>query len=150
MKFKIPKPLKLEHEELHMELARAIKEGGKIGNTAKAVAKILHPHFMKEEEYALPPLGLLSLLAKGKVVPEMENVLMMSDRLKKELPHMLKEHKAIVAELKKLVVVAKKENKTEYAHFAEKLMLHAQTEEEVLYPTSILIGEYLRVKLKKI
>jgi hypothetical protein len=28
------------------------------------------------------------------------------------------------------------------------LMLHAQTEEEVLYPAAILIGEYLKLKLK--
>jgi len=35
----------------------------------------------------------------------------------------------------------------EYAEFAEALMLHAKTEEEVLYPASILIGEYVREKL---
>jgi hypothetical protein len=28
----------------------------------------------------------------------------------------------------------------------EKLKLHAQTEEEVLYPAAILIGEYLKLK----
>jgi len=28
------------------------------------------------------------------------------------------------------------------------LMLHAQTEEEVLYPAAILVGEYLKVKLE--
>jgi len=36
----------------------------------------------------------------------------------------------------------------EHARFAEKLMLHAQTEEEVLYPAAILVGEYLKVKLE--
>jgi hypothetical protein len=29
------------------------------------------------------------------------------------------------------------------AHFAEKLILRAETEEEVLYPASILIGDFL-------
>jgi hypothetical protein len=33
--------------------------------------------------------------------------------------------------------------------FAEKLALHAQTEEEVLYPAAILVGEYLKLKLKR-
>jgi hypothetical protein len=33
--------------------------------------------------------------------------------------------------------------------FAEKLMFHAQTEEDVLYPASILIGEYLKLKLSR-
>jgi hypothetical protein len=36
----------------------------------------------------------------------------------------------------------------EHARFAEKLMFHAQTEEEVLYPAAILVGEYLKVKLE--
>jgi hypothetical protein len=148
MKFKIPRPLKLEHGELHGKLVKAIAEGGKIGDAATAVAKILHPHFIKEEEYALPPLGLLASLTKKRVSSEMEGVLSMTDRLKKDLPQMLKEHKAIVTALKKLVNAAKKEKKIEYAHFAEKLILHAKTEEAVMYPAAILIGEYLKLKLK--
>jgi len=146
MEFKIPKSLKLEHEELHEELAKATRESGKIGDAAKAVAKILRPHFVKEEEYALPPLGLLPFLAEGKVTPEMTDVLKMTDKLKAELHQMLEEHKAIVAALKVLTDAAKKEKKTEYPRFAEKLILHAQNEEEVLYPTAILIGEYLKLK----
>lgn len=146
MEYQIPHPLKLEHEELHAILADATKVGGKIGDAAKAVAQILHPHFVKEEEYALPPLGLLPLLAAGHVTPEMCDVLTMTDRLRAELPQMLEEHRAIVAALKTLAAVAEAEQQTAYARFAEKLMLHAQTEEEVLYPTAILIGEYLKLK----
>ncbi len=147
MEFRIPQPLKSEHEELHAELVKAAQAGRKIGEAAKAVAKLLHPHFEKEEEYALPPLGLLSVLAEGKVTPEMGEVLKMTDRLNAELPRMLAEHKTIVAALKRLTDAAKKGKKMQYARFAEKLMLHARTEEEVLYPASILIGEYLKLKL---
>jgi hypothetical protein len=64
----------------------------------------------------------------------MESVLAMTDRLKAELPEMLREHKAVVAALKELMAAAKKEKKPQHARFAEKLMLHARTEEEVLYP----------------
>lgn len=146
MEFIIPGSLKLEHEELHAELAKATKAGGNIGDSAKAVAKILHPHFMKEEEYAMPPLGLLSSLAEGKITTEMKDVLAMTNRLKAELPEMLNEHKAIVSALKNLIDAAKKEKKIEYGQFADKLILHARTEEEVLYPASILVGEYLKLK----
>ena len=97
MESTIPKSLKLEHEELHAELTRATNVSGKIGDSAKAVAKILHPHFMKEEEYAMPPLGLLSSLAEGKATIEMKDVLKMTDRLKAELPEMLEEHKTIIS-----------------------------------------------------
>jgi hypothetical protein len=46
MKPKIPRPLKLEHAELHAELVGATKSGGKTGEAAKAVAKVLHNHFV--------------------------------------------------------------------------------------------------------
>ena len=55
MKFQKPSALKSEHEELHGELG-ATKAGGHTGEAAKAVAKLMHTHFVKEEEYALPPV----------------------------------------------------------------------------------------------
>jgi hypothetical protein len=148
MAFQIPTSLKLEHEELHTELVRATKAGGKVGAAATGVAKVLHDHFVKEENFALPPIGLLSALARDEVDENMKSVLRMTDRLKAELPEMLEEHKAVVAALKNLIAAAEAENKPEHARFAEKLMLHAQTEEEVLYPAAILVGEYLKLKLK--
>ncbi len=102
MQFEIPESLTREHEELHAELEKAIADGGKLGEAAKVVAQALHPHFVKEEEYAMPPLGLLSALAQGEVMEEktMKDVISISDRLKADLPHMLEEHKTIVASLK--------------------------------------------------
>jgi hypothetical protein len=147
MELNIPRSLKLEHEELHAELARATRAGGKTGESAKAVANILLPHFIKEEEYALPPLGLLSFLAEGKAIPEVRAVIKMTDRLKSEHNQMLEEHKTVVAALKNLIDAAREENKMEYVRFAEKLTLHAQNEEEVLYPAAILVGEYMKLKL---
>ncbi|HSF48523.1 MAG TPA: hypothetical protein VLA73_09195 [Burkholderiales bacterium] len=44
MAFRIPKPLKSEHEELHGELAAAAREPGHVGEAARIVAKLLHPH----------------------------------------------------------------------------------------------------------
>lgn len=149
MEFMTPQSLKAEHEELHNELSKAVMAGGEIGEAAKAVATLMHPHFEKEEEYALPPLGLLQALAEGKVTSEMAKALTMTDKLKAELPHMLAEHRSIVAALTNLANAANAENKPEYARFAEKLMAHALTEEEVSYPTAILIGEYLKLRLNK-
>ena len=149
MSFTIPSPLKLEHEELHAELVTATKAGGKTGEAATAVAKVLHEHFVKEEEFALPPLGLLPTLARDELDEDAKSVLNMTGRLKSELSEMLEEHKVIVAALKNLIAAAEAEKKPEHARFAEKLMLHAQTEEEVLYPAAILVGEYLKLRFKK-
>lgn len=147
MEFKIPHSMIVEHEELHVDLTKAIASGGETGAAAKQVAEALHAHFESEEKYALPPLGLLPALAAGNIVPEMARVFSMTDTLKAELPHMLEEHQAIVAALKKMIEAARQEKKMEHVTFAEKLMLHAQNEEEVSYPTAILIGEYLKLKL---
>ena len=143
MKFEIPKALQAEHEELHATLARATQERGAVGEAAREVARLLHPHFVQEEQFALPPLALLDDLAKGGVRPEMAGVLPMTRRLKAELPAMLAEHRQIVAALDKLRAAAKAANLPEYERFAEALTLHAQTEEKVLYPATILIGEHI-------
>lgn len=144
MDFKIPDSLRVEHEELHAELVQATKVDGPVGEAARNVATLLHPHFVKEEEYALPPLGLLGPLATGAITPEMRQVLAMTDRLKADLPEMLAEHTAVVGALQRLIAAAQRADRADVVHFAKKLMLHARTEEEVLYPTAILIGEYVR------
>lgn len=50
-----------------------------------------------------PPLGLLAPLSKGEINPGMADVLKMTDKLEAEMPHMLAEHKDIVAALQILV-----------------------------------------------
>jgi hypothetical protein len=147
LEFNIPHSVQVEHEELHADLEKAVASGGETGAAARKVAEALHAHFESEEKYALPPLGLLPALAEGRISSEMARVVEMTDVLKAEMPNLLEEHKAIVAALQKLIKAASQEKKIEHIHFAEKLMLHARNEEEVLYPTAILIGEYVKLKL---
>ncbi len=148
MELKTPQSLKVEHDELHAQLARAKKAGGTVGEAAKAVAEVLHPHFIREEEFALPPLSILPSIAAGRISPDIKTAAAMAERLKAEVGQMLQEHQEIVAALDGLKKAAKSEAKDEFARFADKLVLHAQTEEEVLYPASILVGEYLKLKLQ--
>lgn len=144
----VPGSIAAEHRELHEELRSAILSGGKTGNAAKIVEQHLSAHFEKEEAYALPQLGLLVPLAEGRVLPEMKPAIELSDRLKADMPKMLEEHKLIVEALNALKEVAKTENKTQAISFAEHLSAHAQNEEQVMYPAAILVGEYLKLKLK--
>jgi hypothetical protein len=144
MKFEVPDSLKVEHEKLHAALRLATKESGELGAAAEAVAERMQPHFLKEEEYALPPLGLLRDLTQGVVTPDMRDVLVLTDKLKADLPQMLAEHQSIVVALERLSAAAKEAGKTEYVKFAEALTLHAQNEEEVMYPAALLVGEYVR------
>jgi hypothetical protein len=147
MTFNIPSPVRTEHQELHRTLEAITNLLGKTGEAAKTVARLLHPHFVKEEEFALPNLGLLPLLATDKVSSDMRAAVTFSDILKKNLPEMLKEHQQIAGALQILNQAATEENHPEVVNFTEKLMLHARTEEDILYPAAILIGEYLKMKL---
>src|SRR5512145_707829 len=100
--FDIPESIKLEHEELHHALSAATELPGRTGAAAQRVAALLHAHFVSEEEFALPPLGLLRPLAGGRASPDMRDVIPLTDRLRTELPRMLEEHKAIVQALEEL------------------------------------------------
>lgn len=140
-RFEIPAPLRAEHEELHARLSAAAREPGAVGEAAREVARLLHPHFVREEEFALPPLALLAALARGERPAGMADVLPMTRRLKAELPAMLAEHQAIVGALEKLRSAARATGHAEHERFADALVLHAQTEETVLYPAAILVGE---------
>jgi hypothetical protein len=149
MKIDIPAAMKSEHDELHADLVKATKSGGETAQAAKAVAHVLHGHFVGEEEFAMPPLGLLASLAKGEFNPGMADVLQMTGRLEAELPKMLAEHRAITAALDQLAAAARRENKPEIEAFARRLKVHAATEEQVSYPASILVGRYVKLMMAR-
>lgn len=142
----VPESIVIEHKEIHGMLAKALKAGGETAKAAKAVEEVLHPHFIKEEEYALPQLGLLKPLSEGKTIKNANDALRLSEKLNAELKQMLTEHKSIVEKLDELIGVATKESKKQPVEFAEKLKMHAHAEEEIYYPAAILVGEYLKAK----
>jgi Hemerythrin HHE cation binding domain len=145
--FEIPEGMKIEHDHIHAELVELTQAGGRTGEAAKSVAEVLDPHFAKENEYALPPLGLLVPLSQGKFDADMAGVLKMTDRLEAEMPTMHSEHEDIAAALEDLKEAATAENKPAGVRFAEVLTAHAHEEEEILYPTSLLIGRYVKLRL---
>ncbi len=149
MKPDIPEALQIEHEELREQLGKAAAAGGKTGEAAQRVMKVLHPHILLEEEFAIPPLTLLPRLAVAPATADMKRFLALSEKLKASLPRMLAEHKLIVEALGGLMQAAQEEGHTGYARYARKMIVHAQLEEEILYPASILVGEYLRANLEK-
>lgn len=150
MNYEIPLPLKQEHEALHDQLRQATLVAGEVGELAKTLARLMHPHFVKEDQIALPPLGLLVALASGDATPEMAGVLMLTDQLEAELPTMLAEHQTIVAALHRLRDAAQREGRTEIVEFAQRLMEHARTEETVMYPAAILVGKFVRQRLGQV
>ncbi|MGZ8153951.1 MAG: hypothetical protein ACXW2I_00040 [Burkholderiales bacterium] len=143
----IPASISREHRQLHDDLARATMEPGLLGVRARELADVLRPHFAKEEGWALPPLGLLAKLAWGGATQEMAAMLPVTRRLAAELPVMLLEHKQIVAAVAAFRSAAREVERADYLRLADALLMHAQQEEEVLYPAAVLVGAYLEVKL---
>lgn len=140
----IPGSLNEEHAHLMEVLERAMREEGALGEAARAVMEVLRPHFRKEEELALPPLGMLTVTG-DKPGDNVDEIIDLVDRFGKELPRMLEEHVMIVEKLEVLSLEAESYGRREYADLARDLVHHARVEEEVIYPASLLVGSYLRL-----
>lgn len=138
----VPRALQSEHEDLREELTRLGNEAGQIGEATREVAAIFEYHAVREEDFALPLLGLLASVAGGAVTND-PGAVAMARQLRSELPGMLDEHLAIVAALQVLLDKANELDRPDVSAFARKLILHAELEEEVLYPAAILLGKYL-------
>jgi hypothetical protein len=144
----VPSAMDAEHAHLHEELAAALRVGGKTAEAAGEVEAVLSKHFVEEDAYALPPLGLLEPLARGEQLsPEQARAaIAMADKLRANYQRMLDEHRQLVASLKALEAAATAEDRPRAAQFARALTLHAQNEEQVLYPAAMLVGEYLKLR----
>jgi hypothetical protein len=145
---RIPGSIQAEHREVMESLNQATHASGRVGAAARELAKLLRPHFEREEEIALPPLGLLRPLAAGDRLADDASsaAVSMSESLRSELPRMMQEHEAIRRAVGKLREAARAEKAAKYERFAEKLAMHARSEEEVLYPAAIVVGDLIRAK----
>ncbi len=148
MKLQVPGPIREEHQEFRDELILAANSGGRLGPLAGELLQILDPHFALEEEVAFPPLILMHPLSLGEITQDMRSVLPVISRLKKEIPNLTEDHQHIIADLEKFDEYVKIEGKPEFNKFSKRLIHHAKAEEGILFPAAILIGEYLRLKIK--
>jgi hypothetical protein len=146
MPFTILQPLQHKPEALHERLRQATQAGGE---AAKALALLLHPRFIKEDQFALPLLCLRAPLARGNWSADMAEVLTVAAQLEANLPQMLAEHQAIVTALHTLRAATGRGGRTEIVAFAEPLVEHAWTEEELMYPAAVSVGLVVRQRLAR-
>ena len=95
MRPKIPGAIKEEYEDLYERLNAAARVRGEIGRTAMAAFRHLQSHYLKDQEYALPPLKLLPTVAAGNVTGEIDQIQTMCSRLKRQLPSLIEENDTI-------------------------------------------------------
>jgi hypothetical protein len=143
----IPASIQEEHRSLHDDLLVATRAPGRTGAAARGVIRLLDPHFAREEQIALPPLALLEPLSRRPVVPAMRWVLPLTDTLSAELPKMLREHRAIGGAVQRLRESALSERNAGAVALADRIRDHARTEEQVTYPSAILVGKLVACAL---
>jgi hypothetical protein len=148
MSLQIPDSLKGDHDSLRARLKRVMRESGQVGELARRVMQVMDGHMMREEKFALKPLGLLKLIGRGETPHDLADALELVRGLQREMPQMVDEHRQIAELLRLLASAAAAEGKHEFVALAEELILHAHLEEDVLYPAAILVGKYASLVLK--
>lgn len=144
----MPATIKKEHEYLLGEIGKIAMLEDSTGKAAVKLKELMQHHFKEEEDYVLPPLGLLPLLAEGRMPLQSKEVIGLTEKLKAQLLHMQVEHQLIKAYMDEVVQAATKENHLEVSTLEKEIGKHAAMEEEVFFPAAILIGEYLKLKSK--
>ena len=141
MPLSAPSSLQRDHEEIWQLLLGVQHLSGKTGSIAEKLAKDLKTHIDMEEELALPLLGILPDLAKGKLRNGLaKKASVLGSRFEKQYPRMLNGHKELRKYLDRLKTIGSEEGHLTAVRFAEALEEHSQEEEEVLYPAAILAG----------
>lgn len=138
--------MRLGHDEARADLVRAMMEGGPIARAAKRVAQLCLPHFEREEKSVFPVLALLPDLTHGILRPEMMDVMPLVSDFRARHAALNEHHQSILSAIEALLQIAHREKNSQFAEFAFNLRVHERIEDEVIYPTVILIGDYLREK----
>jgi len=142
MALRVPESLKNAHDALHAGLKRAMREPGHAGETARKIMQLMDGHMLREEKFALRPLGLLKELGSGGTPSDLAEAGRLAQGLKSEMANMVNEHRQIAELLRELAKHAAAAGKPEFVELAQDMIVHAQMEEDVFYPAALLIGEY--------
>jgi len=149
MKLKVPESIRLEHIQLREQLFYLTREKGYLGDAAHNVMELFYKHYLKEEEKVFPALELLPQLVKGRITDSMTVLKDIACELEAGLyEELLEDHKVCVESLKNLSNSALDQGRMEYVQFADRFILHAQMEEEILYPTVLAIAGYFQLAIQ--
>jgi hypothetical protein len=147
LKVGVPEALRRSHDEARTQLAWANMERDSIAAAAKRVGKLCLPHFEYEERTVFPVLALLPQLQRGEVRPEMVDVLPLISDFAARHDALDHHHQSIRSAIEDMLHTARKEKNRVFAEVASNLRVHERVEDQVIYPTVLLIGQYLKEKL---
>ena len=146
-KFEIPEALALDYEALRAGLNRAATQPGSIGEAAKRVAQLCRTHFAKEEEHVSYAFGLLHDLESNDVRPNTAAVAPMIAQFSAQHLALRGHHQSIHLAIEELLQEARIADNKEVAELVYNLRDHEKIENEVVYPTMLLINGSVRESL---
>jgi hypothetical protein len=145
-----PNSVRLQHQQIIAHLERFTRERGSLGTAAQKAVDFLKGHYAKEEEFVLPPLGLLSaLVANQASKADMEQALKMAEQTKAASNALYADHVQITTLMTELTDAANERNGRELVRLATRVAAQSLNDMEVFHPATILIGEYIRLRLQQ-
>jgi hypothetical protein len=145
-KLEVPIPLRIEHSRLRNDLALARQDPGAVGDAARVLERAWGPHLAHAEASVLPPLGVLRALTRNEAIPDAAQAIAMSTQLERDLPALLDEHRTLYDATKRFMDAASREHKPVFEDLARRLWIHLRLEEDVLYPSVLLVGQQLKAR----
>jgi hypothetical protein len=91
-------------------------------------------------------LGLLNGLTRDESGFDAVQAIALSDQVEREVPQLVAEHRALYDAIKRLTDAATREHKPQFLDLSDRLWVHMRLEEEVLYPSVVLVGRYLKLR----
>ncbi len=143
----IPQSLIYEHEQTMAQLTVLSHRPGAVGAEATKALELFRRHTARETEYILPPLSLLPDLADGKVTPDMAWAVAMTDRVAADREQIFAEHSEVTDRMNALYFASIQAHDTEAADFAKSATANSLSDLEILEPTVLMIGEFLKSRL---
>lgn len=140
-----PRSLQLQHEQIVRRLEHlATTRNGAVAATARRAAAFLKAHYAKEEEFVLPPLGLLSTILSNPNPSDLDRAVAMAERTKAALKELMDDHVQITALMNELIGAGNQHNDEELVRLATRVAAQSLNDIEVNQPATILIGEFIR------
>jgi hypothetical protein len=143
----IPPSIAMEHKSMLAYLDKIAQRKTPTGAAAKHLLEVLKAHMALEDEFVLPPLSLLPVLADGTATPDMRWAIAMSDRVKAEKEKLQQSHAGITAANLSLMAAAQAEGDGRTVAFCKDVAADDLDDVEVTEPMVILLGDILRAKL---
>jgi hypothetical protein len=144
-----PQSIRLQREQIVNRLASFAKRKGAVGASASKALAVLQEHYAKEAAFVLPPLSLLPRIANDEASRDMAPAIAMADRTRAALPEFHNDHIQITSLMNELIEAGKNTRDDELVRLATRIAAQSLNDIEVVQPTTIMIGNYLRQRLPK-